>query len=129
MKPSLYYDENDFKWILLVEILKVFDSRKTNQELAKNGINPLSRSRDVLKVTIIALFFDLDIFYTVSELNRNKKLKKQLMINEICSADQIYEFLSRFSERSFYEFVIKLLNILNYQKSSIFVIMKIKNFQ
>ena len=117
MKPSLYYDENDFKWILLVEILKVFDSRKTDQELAKNGISPLSRSRDVLKVTMIALFFDLDISYTVSELNRNKKLKKQLMINEICSADQIYEFLSRFSERSFYEFVIKLLNTLNFKNT------------
>ncbi|MDR2966489.1 MAG: transposase [Methanobacteriaceae archaeon] len=117
MKFSLYYDENDFKWILLVEILKVFDSREADQELAKNGISPLYRSRDVLKVIMIALFFDLDIFYTVSELNRDKKLKKQLMIDEVYSADQIYEFLSRFSEKLFYEFIIKLLNPLNFKNT------------
>ena len=117
MKPSLYYDKNDFKWILLVEILKVFDSRRTHQELAKNGITPLHRSCNILKIAMIALFFDLELSYVVSELNRNKKLKKQLMIKEIYTANQIYEFLSRFSEKQFFEFVIKLLNNLNFKNT------------
>jgi hypothetical protein len=117
MKIPLIYDKKDPKWILLVEILKVFDSRRTRQELSKNGITPLYRSCNILKITMIALFFDLEISYVVSEINRNKKLKKQLMIDEIYTAGQIYEFLSRFSERSFYEFVIKLLNNLNFKNT------------
>lgn len=128
MKPSLYYNKKDFKWILLGKILKIFDFRRTHQELAKNGLTPLNRSVNILKVIMVALFFDLDVSYVVSEFNRNKKLKKQLGINEIFTAEQISEFLSRNSEKYWHEFTIKLLNNLNYQKSSIFVIMKNQRF-
>jgi hypothetical protein len=65
MKTSLYYDENDPKWILLSKILRIFNSIKTRQELAKNRITPLKRSISILKVVMIALFFDLEISYTV----------------------------------------------------------------
>lgn len=115
MKPSLYFDKNDFKWILLSKVLNIFDSRKTHQELAKNGINPLKRSVNILKIVMIAIFFNLEISYVVSELKRNKKLKKQLNIQEVYSASQIYEFISRIDERKFYEFTIKLLNNLNFK--------------
>ncbi len=54
MKPSLYYDKNDFKWLLLGKVLNIFDSRKTHQELVKNGITPLRRSVNILKI-IMAL--------------------------------------------------------------------------
>lgn len=56
---------------------------------------------------MIALFFDLPVSYTVSELNRDKKLKKQLCIEKIHDQNQIYEFLSRFGDVKFYEFVVK----------------------
>jgi len=115
MKPSLYFDKNDFKWVLLGKVLNIFDSRKTHQELAKNGITPLKRSVNILKIVMIAIFFNLEVSYVVSELNRNKKLKKQLKIQEVYSANQVYEFLSRIDERKFYEFTIKLLNSLNFK--------------
>jgi len=115
MKIPLIYDKKNPKWILLLEILEVFDSRKTHQELSKNGITPLYHSINILKISMVALFFDLEVSYVVSELNRNKKLQKQLMIDEVFTANQIYEFLSRFNERYFYEFTIKLLNSLNFK--------------
>lgn len=117
MKIPLYFDEKDPKWILLKKVLIIFDSRKTHQELAKNGIRPLKRGCNILKIVMISFFFNLNISYVISELNRNKKLKKQLMIDMIYTENQVYEFLSRFSERYFYEFVIKLLNSLNFKNT------------
>ena len=64
-----------------------------------------------------ALFFDLEISYVVSELNRNKKLRKQLHIKKIYTADQIYEFFSRFNEKQILELIIKLLNNINYKNT------------
>jgi hypothetical protein len=61
MKISLYFDEKDLKWILLKKVLKIFDYRRTHQELAKNGISPLNRSVNILKIVMVAFFFDLDI--------------------------------------------------------------------
>jgi hypothetical protein len=113
MKSSLYYDENDSKWLLLNEVNKVFDFRKTRQEFAKNGIKSINRGCDIFKIAMTALFFNLTISYVVSELNRNKKLQKQLNIDTIYTADQIYEFFSRFSDRQILEFIIKVLNSLN----------------
>jgi hypothetical protein len=117
MKIPLIYDEKDPKWMLLCKILKIFDYRKTHQELSKNGLAPLKRSVNVLKVVMIALFFDLDVSYVVSEFNRNKKLKKQLGIDEIFTAEQISEFLSRHNEKYWCEFTIKLLNSVNFRNT------------
>ena len=117
MKPSLYYDKKDFKWILLDKILKIFDSRKTHQELSKNDLTPLKRSKNILKIVMVALFFDLEVSYVVSEFNRNKKLKKQLGINKVYTEDQISEFLSRHSAEYWQEFTIKLLNSLNFKNT------------
>jgi len=117
MKIPLIYDEKDPKWILLYRILKIFDSRKTRQELSKNGLIPLNRSVNILKIIMIALFFNLDVSYVVLEFNRNKRLKKQLGIDEIFSSGQIYEFLSRHDEEYWHEFTIKLLNSLNFKNT------------
>jgi len=117
MKIPLYFDEKDPKWILLSKVLKIFDSRKTHQELAKNGLIPLNRSLNVLKIVMIALFFNLDVSYVVSEFYRNNELQKQLGIVEVFSSEQISEFLSRYDEEYWYEFVIKLLNRVNFKNT------------
>jgi len=116
MKIPLIYDEKDPKWILLTKILKFFDSRRIKQELSKNGLTPLNRSVNILKVVMIALFFDLDVSYVVSEINRNKKLKKQLGVDEVFTAEQISEFLSRHNEQYWCEFTIKMLKSINFKK-------------
>jgi len=117
MKIPLIYDKKDPKWILLCKILKIFDDRKTGQELSKEGLTPLKKSVNILKIVMIALFFDLDVSYVISEFNRNKKLKKQLGIDEIFTAEQVYEFLSRHDEKYWCEFTIKLLNSLNFKNT------------
>jgi len=117
MKIPLFYDEKDPKWILLCKLLKIFDDRKTCQILSNNGLIPLKRSVNILKVVMVALFFDLDVSYVVSEFNRNKKLKSQLGVDEIFTAEQISEFLSRYSEEYWCEFTIKLLNSLNFKNT------------
>jgi len=117
MKIPLFYDEKDPKWILLSIILKIFDDRKTRQILSQNGLNPLKRSTNSLKIVMVALFFDLDVSYVVSELNRNKALKKQLGIDEVFYAEQISEFLSRHSAKYWCEFTIKLLNSINFKNT------------
>lgn len=117
MKPSLYYDKKDFKWMLLDKVLKIFDSRETHQELAKNGLTPLNRLVNILKIVMVALFFDFSVSYVVSELNRNEKLKNQLGICELFTAEQISEFLSRHSDVYWQEFTIKLLNKLNFKNT------------
>jgi hypothetical protein len=57
MKSPLIYDQKDFKWNLLGEILKIFDSRRTRQELAKQGIKPINKSVKMLKVVLMAILF------------------------------------------------------------------------
>ena len=116
MKIPLVYDKKDPKWILLSIVLKIFDYRETHQKLSNNGLTPLNRSVNCLKIIMIALFFDLPVSYVVSEFNRNNKLKKQLGIDEVFSAEQIYEFLSRHDAEYWCEFTIKLLNGINFKK-------------
>jgi len=116
MKIPVVYDKKDPKWILLSIVLKIFDYRETHQKLSNNGLTPLNRSVNCLKIIMIALFFDLPVSYVVSEFNRNNKLKKQLGIDEVFSAEQIYEFLSRHDAEYWCEFTIKLLNGINFKK-------------
>ncbi|MDR2966834.1 MAG: hypothetical protein LBU74_02670 [Methanobacteriaceae archaeon] len=107
MKIPLIYDEKDPKWILLCKILNIFDDRETEQELSKEGLTPLKRSVNILKIVMVALFFDSDVSYVISEFNRNKRLKKQLAVDDVFTAEQAYEFLSRHSEKYWHEFTIK----------------------
>jgi len=74
----------------------------------------------------------LDVSYVVSEFNRNKKLKKQLGVDEIFTAEQVYEFLSRHNEKYWCEFTIKpsklpkILYFCNYENQRFSVILKIR---
>jgi len=44
MKSPLIYDQRDFKWNLLGNILKIFDSRRVKQEITKQGIKSVKKS-------------------------------------------------------------------------------------
>ncbi|WP_225370809.1 hypothetical protein [Methanobrevibacter arboriphilus] len=43
MKIPIIYDEKDPKWILLLNIFKIIDSRKIHQEFTRNGIKPVKK--------------------------------------------------------------------------------------
>ncbi|MDR0912420.1 MAG: transposase [Methanobrevibacter sp.] len=113
MKVSLHYDKNDFKCILLSNILKVFDSRKTQQILAQYKVTPINRVVNILKTVMIALYYDTEISYVVNELNRDNRLLKAYGIDNVFNRKQISEFFSRFNDEIFYEVVIEVLNSIN----------------
>ena len=48
-----------------------------------------------------AIFFNTNIEFVVSELNRDKRLQKFFQINEVPSALQISEFISRFKPETY----------------------------
>ncbi len=110
MKIPLIYDEKDPKWILLLNIFKIIDSRKIHQEFARNGLKPVKRSVIVFKVVLLSMFFAIDVSYVVKELERSYQLRKSLGFENLLNEGQIYEFLSRFDQKQILEFVIKTLN-------------------
>ncbi len=63
MKSPLIYDQKDFKWNLLGEILKIFDSRRTMQEIAKQGMKPVNKSVKMLKIVLVVIFLSIDVSF------------------------------------------------------------------
>ena len=110
MKSPLIYDQEDFKWNLLGEIFKIFDSRKTRQILAKNGIKPLNKSVRMLKVINMAIFFSVDVSFVLNELENKSELRKFAEIYEIPSNDELSRFISQFSGIQFINLVLMILN-------------------
>jgi len=110
MHPPLIVDSEDTKWNILKEVLKIFDSRRARQELAKSGI-PVQKGVEVLKIVLTAMFFSLQISYVVSELKAREELRRFLNIEEVLDSDYIYNFLSCFTPESFISLVLRLLNL------------------
>ncbi|OQD59435.1 transposase-like protein [Methanobrevibacter arboriphilus JCM 13429 = DSM 1125] len=110
MKIPIIYDEKDPKWILLLNIFKIIDSRKIHQEFTRNGIKPVKKGVVNFKIVLMSMFFASDISYVVSELKRSHELRKSLGFNQVPESNQIYEFLARFNQKKILEFVIKTLN-------------------
>jgi hypothetical protein len=76
MKSPLIYDQGDSKWSLLGNILKIFDSRRVKQEIAKQGIKPALKAGVVFRVLMIAMFFSEDVSYVIRELKEREELRK-----------------------------------------------------
>jgi len=110
MHPPLIVDSKDAKWIILKEVLKIFDSRRTRQELAKSGIR-VQKGVEVLKIVLTAMFFSLEIFYVVSELKHRKELCRFLNIEEVLDYMYICRFLSMLTPEYFISLVLRLLNL------------------
>lgn len=109
-------DKSDPKWVLLEQVLKVFESRRVRQELAKHGITPVPRAGLMLRVVLTAMFFDLDISYVVGELSARRKLRRFTGIVEVPGAGQVYSFLARFSPEQFTGMVTGVLNTTCYTR-------------
>jgi len=110
MNTPLIIDNDDPKWVLLDIILKIFGSRRTKQELAKQGIKPTHKAGIMLRIILVAMFFSQDVSYVIRELKKRKELRYFVGIHKIPSDRQIYSFLSRFSEDQFISLVLGILN-------------------
>jgi hypothetical protein len=117
MKYPLIYDQKDFKWNLLDEILKIFDSRRTRQVVARQGIKPLNKSIKMLKVVSIAIFFSRDVSFVLNEIEKRSELRKFAGISNVPSNDELSRFMSQFSDKKFINLVLMILNTISQPRS------------
>jgi hypothetical protein len=112
MKSPLICDKRDFKWNLLANIVKIFDSRRAHQEMAKKGIKPVNKSVNMLKILNLAIFFSADISYVLKELKRRRELRDFTGINTVRTEYDLIRFISGLSDEQFIEMVLKFLNVI-----------------
>ncbi len=110
MGAPLIPDPRNFKWELLSNVLKIFDNRRVRKELSKAGMTPLRRASLILRIVMISLFFSRDVTSVLRDLRECEKLRIFVNIYEVPDTEQVYEFLSRFSERSFVSFLNGVLS-------------------
>ena len=103
--------KGDEKWELLSRIIDKLESRKTKKALARNGITPVNKAIKLLKVIILAIFFEVEISYAVCEVNKRLELRKFLRIEEEVKLKSVYSFMAEFEAEQFINFVFSILNV------------------
>ena len=72
MKHKLNLDKKDPNYIMLKEIFKIMDSRKSQKILASYGFKNLNKQIFTFKIIFISMFFDLNVKFIINELNSKK---------------------------------------------------------
>ncbi|AUB55067.1 transposase [Methanobacterium subterraneum] len=109
MKHCLNYSKEDPNYILLEKIFKIIGSQKSRTIIASKGVKNVNMMILSIKIIFTAIFFNTTIEFVVSELKRDKKLQKFFKINEVPSALQISEFMSRFQPDTFVKITNSIL--------------------
>jgi len=99
------------KWELLRKIVDKLETRETKKSLARYKITPVNKAIMFLKVVILAMFFELEISYAVSEVNKRYELRKFLRIEDEVKLRSVYSFMSEFESEQFIKFVFSILLI------------------
>ncbi|KAF5431606.1 hypothetical protein C5S35_17990 [Candidatus Methanophagaceae archaeon] len=68
MKTPLVPEEGDIKWYLVRKTLGTFDQREVRKIVSKFRIKLLDRTIKMLKIVILAMCFETDISFVISEL-------------------------------------------------------------
>jgi len=110
MEPPLIVDKDDSKWKLLADVLKIFDSRRVKQVMARSGLTPAGRAGVYTKIVLVAMYFSLDISYVVRELKEREELRQFVGISDVPKPSTVYRFLSRFTAEQFVEIILSVLN-------------------
>ena len=106
MLPSLNYDSRDPKFNLLGKIFKIIDSKKFKDTCNRKGITSRQMMVDSIKILFMSMYFDYTVSNVVNELNRSSKLRKFAGFSkEIPTAEQIYEYMSRYSAEQYCKIV------------------------
>ncbi len=107
MRLPIILVKGDEKWELLSKIIDKLEIRGTKKALARNKITPVNKAIKMLKVIILAMFFELEISYAVSEVNKRLELRKFLKIGEEVKLRSVYNSANL---RQFLNFVFSILN-------------------
>ena len=94
MNHRLNLDIKDPNYILLKEIFKIMDSRKTKEILSSYGFKNLNNQIFAFKIIFISMFFGLDTKFILKEFETKKRLRKYFNISEVLSANQVYKIFS-----------------------------------
>jgi len=79
MRLPVYPIKGDERWELLSKIVDKLETREAKKALARNKITPVNKAIEILKIIILAMFFELEIY--VSEVNKRLELRKFLKID------------------------------------------------
>jgi len=116
MNIPLNPDSKDPIWTLFGKVIKLIDSRTFQQELARNGLQSIKRYQIMLKIVLLASYFDLEVSYVHCEVKNREKLRKFLNIDHLLTLKQIREVYSRQNEQKYLEMALKTLNKLEFKK-------------
>jgi len=110
MQHCLNYSKEDPNYILLKKIFKIIGSRKTRTIIASKGVKNINMMILSIKIIFTAIFFNTTIEFVVSELKRDKKLRKFFKIeDQIPNAIQVSEFISRFKPNTYVKITNSIL--------------------
>ena len=114
MLPSLNYDSRDPKFNLLGKIFKIIDSNKFKDTCNRKGIKNRQMMVNSIKILFMSMYFSYTVSDVVNELNRSSKLRKFAGFSkEIPTAEQIYEYMSRYSAEQYCKIVNSTLMRFN----------------
>lgn len=116
MNIPLNPDSKDPIWALFGKVIKLIDSRNFQQELARNGLQSIKRYQTMLKIVLMASYFDLEVSYVCFEVKNREKLRKFLNIEDMLTLKQVREVYSRQNEQKYLEMALKTLNKLEFKK-------------
>jgi len=116
MNIPLNPDSKDPIWTLFGKVIKLIDSRNFQQELARNGLQSIERYQIMIKIVLLASYFDLEVSHVYFEVKNRKKLRKFLNIDNLLTLKQIREVYSRKNEQKYLEMALKTLNKLEFKK-------------
>jgi len=111
MRSPVIPVKGDERWELLSKVMDKLETRETKKALARNGITPVNNTIKFLKIIILAMFFELEISYAVSELNKRYELRKFLRIDDEVKLRSVYNFMSKFESEQFINLVFSILNV------------------
>ena len=86
MKHHLNYSKEDPNYILLGKIFKIIGSRKSRTIIASKGVKQINMMILSIKIIFTAILFNITVEFVVSELKRDKNLRKFFKTNEVPSA-------------------------------------------
>jgi len=111
LRLPVYPIKGDGRWELLLKVIDKLESRETKKALARYKITPVNKAIEILKIVILAMFFELEISYAVIEINKRYELRKFLRIDEEVKLRSVYNFTSKFKVEQFINLVFSILNV------------------
>lgn len=76
-------DKDDSKWKLLAPVLKISDSQRVKQVMARCGIIPVDKAGVYTRIVLVAMYFQVDISYVILELKTREELRRLAGVAEV----------------------------------------------